>query len=40
MPRFDIIKEVTPERVVAVAKDVAVDTVYLLKGTGGTDDAE
>lgn len=34
------IKEVTPERVVAVAKDVAVDTVYLLKGTGGADDAE
>lgn len=29
------VKEVTPERVVAVAQNIALDTVYLLKGVGG-----
>lgn len=33
------IKQVTPERVIAVAKDVLLDTVYLLKGEGGDTDA-
>ena len=33
--QIEEIKKVTPERVVAVAQNVTLDTVYLLKGMGG-----
>ena len=33
------IKKVTPERVIDIAKQVTLDTVYLLKGVGGDTDA-
>ncbi len=38
--QIEQIKEVTLERVIAVAKDIKLDTVYLLKGTEGQDDAQ
>ncbi len=33
------IKKVTRERIIAVARDITLDTVYLLEGTGGNADA-
>ena len=38
--QIEEIKKVTPERVVAVARDVKLDTVYLLKGVGGDKNAD
>ena len=33
--QIEEIKKVTPQRVIAVAQEVVLDTVYLLKGVGG-----
>lgn len=38
--QIEQVKQVTPERVRAVAQDILLDTVYLLKGIGGAGDAE
>ena len=38
--QIEEIKKVTPDRVIAVAKDVRLDTVYLLKGIGGNANAD
>lgn len=38
--QIEQIKKVTPERVVNVASSIVTDTVYLLKGIGGEDNAE
>ncbi len=38
--QIEEIKKVTPERVKAVANDIVLDTVYLLKGVGGEYDAQ
>lgn len=37
--QIEQVKNVTLERVIAVAQDIALDTVYLLKGTEGENDA-
>lgn len=38
--QIEEIKKVTPERVIAVARDIKLDTVYLLKGVGGDKNAD
>lgn len=37
--QIEEIKKVTKQRVAAVAREVALDTVYLLKGVGGDKNA-